>query len=113
MCGIVGSLTPQRVNSEPILRALDSIRHRGPDSHGVFQTEEVSLGIRRLSIVDTTGGDQPIFNEDRSVVVVLNGEIYNYVELMADLKRSGHVFKSASDTEVLVHLYEEVGLSMT
>src|SRR5215218_10038651 len=85
------------------------IEHRGPDSRGVFVDEGVGLGIQRLRIIDLESGDQPIFNEDGSVVVVLNGEIYNYRELRADLEQRGHSFARKSDTEVIVHLYEDHG----
>jgi len=87
----------------------ESIQHRGPDSRGAFLDEGVGLGVQRLAIIDLQTGDQPIFNEDDSVVVVLNGEIYNYVELRAELERAGHRFRTRTDTEVIVHLYEDHG----
>ena len=86
--------------------------HRGPDSEGLFVTNNVALGMRRLAIIDLVTGEQPVFNEDRSVTVVLNGEIYNYRELRYTLEKRGHSFRSASDTEVLPHLYEEYGDAM-
>jgi asparagine synthase (glutamine-hydrolysing) len=86
-----------------------SIEHRGPDSRGKFLEDGVGLGIQRLAIIDLQTGDQPIFNEDESVVVVLNGEIYNYVELRSELEERGHRFRTRTDTEVIVHLYEELG----
>ncbi len=85
------------------------VEHRGPDARGVFLEDGVGLGIQRLAIIDLEAGDQPIFNEDRSVVVVLNGEIYNYVELRERLQRSGHRLTTQTDTEVIVHLYEDHG----
>jgi asparagine synthase (glutamine-hydrolysing) len=86
--------------------------HRGPDSEGLLVTQGVALGMRRLAIIDLITGEQPVFNEDKSVAVVLNGEIYNYREIRADLEKRGHSFRSASDTEVLPHLYEEYGDGM-
>ena len=83
--------------------------HRGPDGQGAFHQGPVALAMRRLSIIDLEGGQQPLFNEDRSVVLVANGEIYNHVELRAQLRSQGHRFKSGSDCEVIVHLYEEYG----
>jgi asparagine synthase (glutamine-hydrolysing) len=86
------------------------IEHRGPDSRGIFAEDGVGLGVQRLRIIDLETGDQPIFNEDRSVVIVLNGEIYNYKELASDLRARGHRFATKSDTEVIVHLYEDHGV---
>jgi asparagine synthase (glutamine-hydrolysing) len=87
----------------------DCIVHRGPNSQGVFLEDGVGLGIRRLAVIDVDTGDQPIYNEDESVVVVLNGEIYNFVELRSELEQRGHTFRTGTDTEVIVHLYEELG----
>ena len=110
MCGIAGKLSLEGP-VDPVLleRMCASLEHRGPDSRGTFLDDGVGLGMQRLAVIDPTGGDQPIYNEDRSVVVVLNGEIYNYRELREDLARSGHSFATASDTEVIVHLYEDHG----
>jgi asparagine synthase (glutamine-hydrolysing) len=110
MCGIAGQVM-HGGSVDPILieRMCSAIEHRGPDSRGVYVDGEVGLGIQRLRIIDLETGDQPIFNEDRSVAVVLNGEIYNYRELRERLVHSGHTFRTLSDTEVIVHLYEEQG----
>ena len=108
ICGIVHSegLTPDGTKLEKMSKALT---HRGPDSEGIFTDRAVGLAVRRLAVIDLTTGDQPITNEDKSLVVVMNGEIYNYLELRAHLKKKGHVFRTNSDTETLVHLYEEYG----
>ena len=118
MCGITGwanldSHTPPPEGARELVRSMcERMVHRGPDSEGVFVTSGIALGMRRLAIIDLVTGEQPAFNEDRSVAVILNGEIYNYRELRADLEKRGHVFRSASDTEVLPHLYEEYGDEM-
>jgi asparagine synthase (glutamine-hydrolysing) len=103
MCGIAGTTDGR---AEELLRALV---HRGPDSGGAYGDGPVSIGARRLSIIDLAGGDQPIENEDGTLVVVQNGEIYNYPELRRELERAGHRFKTHCDTEVHLHLYEEHG----
>ena len=106
MCGIVGLVTKKE--KENIIKLMnDRIKHRGPDGDGYFIYGDVALGHRRLSIIDLSTGDQPMFNEDGSVVTVFNGEIYNYHELKEELIALGHDFKTKSDTEVLVHGYEE------
>ncbi|MBI5570742.1 MAG: asparagine synthase (glutamine-hydrolyzing) [Desulfomonile tiedjei] len=112
MCGINGGWIAAGVNAELARQSLDTMQHRGPDDSGLLIDGEVFLGNRRLSIIDLEGGHQPIFNEDQSIAVVLNGEIYNYRELIPDLVSKGHVFRTKSDTEVLVHLYEEHGPAM-
>src|SRR5262249_59114188 len=92
----------------PLLkRMLASLVHRGPDDEGEYVNGAVAIGIRRLSIIDVEGGHQPIPNEDRTVWVVLNGEIYNFRELRAELEAKGHVFATRADTEVIVHGYEQ------
>jgi asparagine synthase (glutamine-hydrolysing) len=109
MCGIAGKAGQTPVSEAEILRMCDAIAHRGPDDWGTFIEDGLGLGMRRLSIVDLAGGHQPIANEDGSVVVVFNGELYNYPSLYAELTSKGHRFSTRSDTEVLVHLYEEHG----
>src|SRR5215210_4100432 len=111
MCGICGiaSLDGSGVDRAVIDAMNDTLVHRGPDSGGAFLDTTVGLAARRLAIIDLSGGDQPIANEDRTIHVVQNGEIYNYRELRATLEQNGHRFRTQSDTEVLVHLYEERG----
>ncbi|MGN6798947.1 MAG: asparagine synthase (glutamine-hydrolyzing), partial [Gaiellaceae bacterium] len=110
MCGIAGKVCSSTGVDRTLLeRMCESIAHRGPDSRGVFVDDRVGLGVQRLRVIDLETGDQPLFNEDRSVVVVLNGEIYNYRELRAELESRGHTFRTQGDTEVIVHLYEELG----
>ena len=112
MCGIAGFIDAERSreNAEQLIdRMCQVIRHRGPDDQGAWVGDGVALGIRRLSIIDLAGGHQPIFNEDQSILVVLNGEIYNYRELQKDLQERGHRFRTNSDTETIVHAYEEYG----
>jgi asparagine synthase (glutamine-hydrolysing) len=111
MCGICGIY---RFDGAPVEEALvsrmsDAIAHRGPDGSGLHFDREVGLGHRRLSIIDLEGGGQPIFNEDSTVAVVFNGEIYNFVELRVELEAAGHTFRTHSDTEVIVHAYEQWG----
>ncbi|MBV8562602.1 MAG: asparagine synthase (glutamine-hydrolyzing), partial [Actinobacteria bacterium] len=111
MCGICGIASTAGPPDPARLAAMsDLLVHRGPDSFGEFVDGPVALGARRLSIIDLEGGDQPIANEDGSVVVVQNGELYNHPELRRELERSGHVFRTRCDTETHVHLYEEHGL---
>jgi asparagine synthase (glutamine-hydrolysing) len=113
MCGIAGiaSFDPQHRPGAEQLRAMcDTLVHRGPDGYGGEVRDDVALGMRRLAVIDVAGGQQPIFNEDRSVRVVFNGEIYNYRELRKELEARGHRFATHSDTEVIVHLWEEHGL---
>jgi asparagine synthase (glutamine-hydrolysing) len=107
MCGIAGIYGVS--DKTLVKRMCDKIIHRGPDEVGYYIDGNVSLGMRRLSIIDLSTGSQPIFNEDGSIVVVFNGEIYNFKELREDLEQKGHHFSTNSDTEVIVHAYEEYG----
>src|SRR3989454_8652290 len=117
MCGIAGfaGWTPDGgiAGASKTVRAMcDAIAHRGPDDDGYFVAPGIALGMRRLSIIDVSGGQQPISNEDGSITVVFNGEIYNHRSLRRELEASGHRFRTRSDTEVLVHLYEDFGSEM-
>jgi asparagine synthase (glutamine-hydrolysing) len=113
MCGITGwanldAQTPPFDGARELLHSMcDRMIHRGPDSEGLMVTNGAALGMRRLAIIDLVTGEQPVYNEDKSVAVILNGEIYNYREIRRDLEKRGHSFRSQSDTEVLPHLYEE------
>ncbi|MDD5580546.1 MAG: asparagine synthase (glutamine-hydrolyzing) [Methylobacter sp.] len=113
MCGICGifDFTGNTIDQEIIRRMKSAIVHRGPDGEGEFFDKEVGMGHRRLSIIDVGGGGQPIGNEDSSIQVVFNGEIYNFIELRRELQKCGHQFKTCSDTEVIVHAYEQWGIS--
>ena len=118
MCGITGWAnfdfkSPPPDGANELLHSMcERMVHRGPDSEGLFVTTGAALGMRRLAIIDLVTGEQPVFNEDKTIAVVLNGEIYNYREIRSDLEKRGHSFRSASDTEVLPHLYEEYGDAM-
>ncbi|MHB8216798.1 MAG: asparagine synthase (glutamine-hydrolyzing) [Candidatus Sulfotelmatobacter sp.] len=111
MCGIAGIIgrPDESIPVEQVRRMTDTIVHRGPDEEGIRAWGNVGLGMRRLSIIDLSGGQQPIYNEDGSVAVVFNGEIYNFQELRQELMQRGHQLRTRSDTEVIVHLYEEMG----
>ncbi|MBN2092799.1 asparagine synthase (glutamine-hydrolyzing) [candidate division KSB1 bacterium] len=112
MCGICGKVNRDPacpVDEQLIHRMCDVIEHRGPDDEGFYIQGNVGIGMRRLSIIDLSGGRQPIFNEDNSIVVILNGEIYNFQEIRAELIAKGHQFRTKSDTEAIVHLYEDYG----
>jgi asparagine synthase (glutamine-hydrolysing) len=109
MCGICGQFNPDGVQPDLISGMMDSVRHRGPDDDGLYVRGSIGLGNRRLSIIDLPGGKQPISNEDGTVWIVLNGEIYNYRQLRSQLQDIGHQFRTHSDTEVIVHLYEDLG----
>ncbi|MBX3047972.1 MAG: asparagine synthase (glutamine-hydrolyzing) [Anaerolineales bacterium] len=113
MCGIAGCVSSEELTSrqrEQVSRLLACMVHRGPDGAGAHSASHAELAMRRLSIIDLDGGWQPIYNEDKSLAVVCNGEIYNYVELRAELETRGHRFYTNSDVETIVHLYEEHGL---
>ncbi|MCI0350324.1 MAG: asparagine synthetase B, partial [Acidobacteriales bacterium] len=112
MCGIAGMIDValrKPADEQVVRRMCRTLVHRGPDDEGVYVKDAVGLGMRRLSIIDLAGGHQPIHNEDRDIWVVLNGEIYNFPDLRRELEKSGHRFSTHSDTEVIVHLYEEKG----
>jgi asparagine synthase (glutamine-hydrolysing) len=112
VCGICGRLnfdTDDSVSQRSIKAMADSISHRGPDDEGFYISGSIGLGFRRLSIIDLSGGHQPLANEDETVWIVFNGEIYNFQELRDWLETRGHSFRTRSDTEVIVHLYEELG----
>jgi asparagine synthase (glutamine-hydrolysing) len=113
MCGIAGKINfDGPVDGALLQRMCYAMRHRGPSSRGTYVADGVAIGMQRLAIIDIAGGDQPMFNEDRSIAVVMNGEIYNFQTLRAELVGRGHTFLSHADTEVLVHLYEEMGERM-
>ena len=110
MCGIVGFTNTVSDAGKVIGEMMDRIRHRGPDAEGKYVDEDIALGHRRLSIIDVSStGDQPIFNEDGTKVIIFNGEIYNYRSIRDRLTEAGHVFRTNTDTEVLIHGYEEYG----
>jgi len=114
MCGIAGIVDfgNSRPDEMVLRRMLGAIRHRGPDASGIYVDNTAGLGSVRLSIIDLAGGDQPVHNEDETLWIVYNGEVFNYVELRPDLEARGHRFYTNTDTEVLVHLYEEKGPAM-
>lgn len=109
MCGITGFVGKQDNKEEILGKMMDVIKHRGPDSEGKYTTDEVAFGFRRLSIIDLESGSQPMFNEDGEIALIFNGEIYNSPELRERFKEKGHVFANRSDSEVLIHGYEEYG----
>jgi len=112
MCGIAGivnTASDERVEAATIHRMCQAIVHRGPDDEGIYVKDGTGFGMRRLSIIDLAGGHQPVFNEDGSIWVVFNGEIYNFPQLRSELESRGHRLSTHSDTEVIVHLYEEMG----
>ena len=109
MCGFVGFVGKTK-NKDTIKKMAKLIEHRGPDSDGYYISDKVSLGFRRLSIIDLNTGSQPIYNENKDKVIVFNGEIYNYQDIRKDLEKKGHIFSTNTDTEVLIHGYEEYGI---
>jgi asparagine synthase (glutamine-hydrolysing) len=110
MCGVCGIVSYDGPPNLTLLRRMmGRLRHRGPDGNGYFRDRRAALGHTRLAIIDTSGGAQPLCNEDGTVWVTFNGEIFNYVELGAELRHRGHIFRTASDTEVIVHAWEEWG----
>ena len=116
MCGIAGWINlnnESSQNGKAVLHSMcERMKHRGPDSEGLWLENEVALGMRRLSIIDLHTGEQPVYSEDRQIVVVMNGELYNFREVRSDLEKRGHQFETATDTEILPHLYEEYGEAM-
>jgi len=111
ICGIVSVNTPRPIDRDILLKMMQVMKHRGPDDQGVYVDEHVGLGSRRLSIIDLVSGRQPIANEDESRWIVFNGEIYNYRELRTYLQKRGHSFRTRTDTEVILHMYEEFGIT--
>ena len=113
MCGICGIAIPERLNravdAAILVRMRDSLTHRGPDDAGAFIDAQVGFGHRRLSIVDLAGGHQPMCNEDEQIWITYNGEVYNHTDLRSELEAHGHVYQTSSDTETIIHLYEEQG----
>lgn len=114
MCGITGWVNLEQSNSKnherDVLHSMcDSIVHRGPDSEGIWMDDSVALGMRRLSIIDLHTGDQPVYSEDRSVIAMINGELYNFREVRAELKKRGHKFVTQTDVEIVPHLYQIYG----
>ena len=107
MCGLCG-FTGEIIDRDAVLENMtEVITHRGPDSKGFYTDDKISMGFRRLSIIDLDNGSQPIYNEDKTLVLMFNGEIYNYKQLRKELQEKGHVFATDTDSEVLVHGFEE------
>ena len=111
MCGIAGIFNRdgRPADRDVLISMTRAMHHRGPDDEGIFLDRQVGLGHRRLSIIDRAAGHQPMCNEDETVWIVFNGEIYNFQEIREDLVAQGHRFRTRSDTEVIVHLYEDLG----
>ena len=114
MCGIAGVLSikgTDRISSDLLEKMIGCLQHRGPDESGLYYDDWIGLGHTRLSIIDLSSGTQPIHNEDETLWIVYNGEVFNYIELKEDLLENGHRFYTTTDTEVILHLYEELGHS--
>ena len=109
MCGIAGIASVRRPDAALVRRMCDSLVHRGPDGFGLHEDDGAAVGMRRLAIIDVAGSQQPVYNEDRTVAAVFNGELYNFQELREGLRRRGHRFTTRGDSECLVHLYEDYG----
>ena len=107
MCGFVGYVNKQKDKKDTIKEMADLIVHRGPDSDGYYTDDTIAMGFRRLSIIDLNNGSQPIYNEDKTKVIIFNGEIYNFKDIKGDLEKKGHKFSTNTDTEVILHGYEE------
>jgi asparagine synthase (glutamine-hydrolysing) len=112
ICGVVNIRTPRPIDERLLRKMTQTLIHRGPDNDGYFVNERAGFGVRRLSIIDLETGNQPMSNEDDTVHMVCNGEIFNYRDLRRELIDRGHRFRSHADVEVLVHLYEEEGQEM-
>lgn len=112
MCGFVGFIDHSQKKEVTIKKMADKIKHRGPDSSGYYVDDTIAMGFRRLSIIDLSKSDQPLYNEDKNLVITFNGEIYNYQTLREELIKKGHIFHTDGDTEVLIHAYEEYGVKM-
>ncbi|NLK93683.1 MAG: asparagine synthase (glutamine-hydrolyzing) [Clostridiales bacterium] len=112
MCGICGIVGENNNKSNIINKMMEKIKHRGPDDEGKYFSDEIALGFRRLSIIDLEHGAQPMFNENKDIAIVFNGEIYNYKEIKKELTEKGHIFSSESDTECIIHGYEEYGVNI-
>ena len=111
MCGIAGIYSLEKHPSFSDIKIMtNTIYHRGPDSKGIYVEGPIALGMRRLSIIDLESGDQPIWNKDKTVCVIFNGEIYNYIELRSELKSKKYSFSTNSDTEVVVNAYQYFGM---
>ena len=112
MCGIAGIVSADQPDAALVRRMCDVLAHRGPDGAGYHEGPHAALGMRRLAIIDVAGGQQPVYNEDRTVAAVFNGEIYNFAELRAELRQRGHRMVTDGDSECIPHLYEEYGDSL-